>query len=52
MIDAGATAILLVEDDAETRHQVAALLQRHGYEVVEAADASRLWLGLRPGHRT
>jgi len=39
MIDAGATAILLVEDDAETRHQVAALLQRHGYEVVEAADA-------------
>jgi len=39
MIDAADTAILLVEDDAETRHQVAALLERHGYRVSEAADA-------------
>ena len=39
MIDAGGTSILLVEDDAETRHQVATLLERHGYQVAEASDA-------------
>jgi len=39
MIGATATSILLVEDDADTRHQVAALLARHGYRVTEAADA-------------
>ncbi|HLY15497.1 MAG TPA: response regulator transcription factor [Candidatus Limnocylindrales bacterium] len=39
MIEASDTAILLVEDDAETRHQVASLLERHGYQVAEAADA-------------
>jgi two-component system KDP operon response regulator KdpE len=40
LIDAAATTILLVEDDAETRHQVASLLERHGYRVTEAADAT------------
>jgi len=39
MIDAPGTSILLVEDDAETRHQVATLLVHHGYQVAEAADA-------------
>jgi two-component system KDP operon response regulator KdpE len=39
MIDAPGTSILLVEDDAETRHQIASLLERHGFLVTEAADA-------------
>jgi two-component system KDP operon response regulator KdpE len=39
MIDAAATSILLVEDDAETRRQVASLLEHHEYHVTEAADA-------------
>jgi two-component system KDP operon response regulator KdpE len=40
VIDATSTTILLVEDDAETRHQVASLLERHGYRVAEADDAA------------
>jgi two-component system, OmpR family, KDP operon response regulator KdpE len=40
VIDATPTTILLVEDDAETRHQVASLLERHDYRVAEAADAA------------
>jgi two-component system KDP operon response regulator KdpE len=40
VIEAARTSILLVEDDAETRHQVASLLERHGYRVAEAADAA------------
>lgn len=40
MIAAGSgPTILLVEDDAATRSQVAALLGQHGYRVTEAADA-------------
>jgi two-component system KDP operon response regulator KdpE len=39
LIDATATSILLVEDDTETRRQVASLLERHDYRVTEAADA-------------
>jgi two-component system, OmpR family, KDP operon response regulator KdpE len=37
--DARLTSILLVEDDAETRRQIATLLERHDYRVAEAADA-------------
>jgi len=40
LIDAAATSILLVEDHADTRRQVASLLERHGYRVAEAADAA------------
>ncbi len=40
MIDGPLASILLVEDDAETRHQVASLLEHHGYQVTEAADAA------------
>jgi two-component system KDP operon response regulator KdpE len=39
LIETGATTILLVEDDAETRRQVATLLEHHDYRVAEAADA-------------
>jgi two-component system, OmpR family, KDP operon response regulator KdpE len=35
-----AATILLVEDDPETRGQVAALLGQHGYRVTEAADGA------------
>jgi two-component system KDP operon response regulator KdpE len=40
LIDATAASILLVEDDADTRRQIASLLERHGYRVAEAADAA------------
>ena len=41
MIEAPANAaILLVEDDGDTRHQVALFLEHHGYRVTEAADAA------------
>jgi two-component system KDP operon response regulator KdpE len=39
LIDAAATTILLVEDDADTRRQIASLLERHGYRVTQATDA-------------
>jgi two-component system KDP operon response regulator KdpE len=39
LIDPAGTSILIVEDDAETRHQVASLLEHHDYRVTEAADA-------------
>jgi two-component system KDP operon response regulator KdpE len=43
--------ILVVEDDAATRRQLAAYLRSHGYRVIEAADAataSAAWLAGRP----
>jgi two-component system KDP operon response regulator KdpE len=40
VIDPAGISILIVEDDAETRHQVAALLEHHDYRVAEAADAA------------
>jgi len=39
VIDPAGVSILIVEDDAETRHQVASLLEHHDYRVTEAADA-------------
>ncbi len=43
--------ILLVEDDAATRHEVAAFLGLHGFRIVEAADAATAlerWGAQRP----
>jgi two-component system KDP operon response regulator KdpE len=43
--------ILLVEDDAETRHEVAVYLGLHGFRIVEAGDvatALERWEGQRP----
>ena len=39
MIDSPGPRILLVEDDAETRRQIASLLERHEFAVTEASDA-------------
>ena len=36
----GAAAILLVEDDTETRRSIATFLRGHDHEVVEAGDAA------------
>ena len=43
----GGPRILLVEDDAEMRRMLAALLRRDGHDVTEAADADAAleWLG-------
>jgi two-component system, OmpR family, KDP operon response regulator KdpE len=45
-VNAGAARLLLVEDDAPTRHAVAVFLEKHGYRVDQAGDARealRLW---------
>jgi two-component system KDP operon response regulator KdpE len=47
----GLPSLLLVEDDAATRHEVASHLRAHGYRVVEAADgesALTAWEQARP----
>jgi two-component system KDP operon response regulator KdpE len=36
-------AVLLVEDDAATRREVATFLRAHGFRVVEAGDAADAW---------
>jgi len=38
--DLAGASILLVEDDRDTRHQVAELLRRHAYRISEAGDAA------------
>jgi two-component system, OmpR family, KDP operon response regulator KdpE len=42
-------SILLVEDDPDTRHQIAELLRRHTYEVAEAADGGAAVAAVRAG---
>lgn len=46
---AGMTAILVVEDDAATRTQIARLLRLQGYDTVEAADGAAALDALRGG---
>ena len=40
-------SILLVEDDPDTRHQVAELLRRHAYRISEAGDAAAAMAAFR-----
>ena len=35
-----AASVLLVEDDAATRHAIATFLRGHGHDVIEADDAA------------
>ena len=42
-------AILLVEDDGDTRRQVGLFLEHHGYRVTEAADAAAALAGFDAG---
>lgn len=47
----GTSSILLVEDDAATRHAIATFLAGHGHDVVEAGDAASAvaaWQARRP----
>ncbi len=47
--DLAGASILLVEDDPDTRRQVAELLRRHAYRISEAGDAAAAMSAFRAG---